>query len=304
MFKTVLTTRDVIVRALLLLPLLERMADDKRGRGLKLYGVPRGGVTAMYAICAAANPTLQRAISMVDKPEDADVFIDDIIDSGETMRRFCDDYPGRPFFALVDKLGQDKDIGWVVFPWEVSAEKGIEDNIVRLLQYIGEDPTREGLQETPARVAAAWSVWCSGYGIDPADELKTFGDGAGEYNEMVLVKDIPFYSHCEHHLAPFFGTASIAYIPQGRIVGLSKLSRVVAVFARRLQVQERMTAQIANALQENLAPKGVGVIVKARHLCMESRGISQQGHFTITSAMRGAMYDDPKARSEFLNLAR
>ena len=121
---------------------------------------------------------------------------------------------------------------------------------------------------------------------------------------MVIVKDIPIYSHCEHHLAPIFGTVTIAYIPNGQIVGLSKLSRLADVFARRLQVQERLTNQIADALQENLDPKGVGVILRARHLCMESRGVCQQGHVTITSALRGALRDSPEARAEFMALAK
>ena len=145
--------------------------------------------------------------------------------------------------------------------------------------------------------------WCSGYNVDIAKLLKTFEDGAENYDEMVLVKDIPIYSKCEHHLADIFGTATIAYIPNGRVVGLSKLSRVADAFARRLQVQERLTTQIADALDEHLRPKPVGVIVKARHMCMESRGICQQGHHTVTSALRGVFKTDPTARSEFLRLA-
>jgi GTP cyclohydrolase I len=121
---------------------------------------------------------------------------------------------------------------------------------------------------------------------------------------MVVVKDMPFYTHCEHHMAPFFGTATVAYIPAGKIVGLSKLSRVVNAYARRLQVQERLTNQIADAINDNLQPKGVGVVLKARHLCMESRGICQQGSSTVTSALRGVMRDVPEARAEFLDLAR
>lgn len=163
---------------------------------------------------------------------------------------------------------------------------------------------RGGLEETPDRVAKAWEFWTSGYGHDPSEVLKVFEDGADDYDEMVVVKDLPFYSHCEHHLAPFFGTATVAYIPNGRVVGLSKLSRVVNIFARRLQVQERLTTQIADALYENLDPLGVGVVIKARHLCMESRGICQQGHQTITSALRGAMRSDPAARAEFTALSR
>lgn len=172
-----------------------------------------------------------------------------------------------------------------------------------LVQIVGEDPDRGGLQETPKRVVKAWSTWAAGYNMNPADVLKEFEDGGENYDQMVLVKDIPFYSHCEHHLAPFFGTATVAYIPNGKVVGLSKLSRLVEIYARRLQVQERMTRQIADALQEHLNPLGVGVLVRGRHLCMESRGICQQGHHTVTSALRGAILNEPCARAEFMQLA-
>lgn len=161
---------------------------------------------------------------------------------------------------------------------------------------------RGGLKDTPDRLAKAWDFWTSGYTQDPSDVLKVFEDGAESYDEMVLVSDIPFYSHCEHHLAPFFGKVTIAYIPDGKIVGLSKLSRLADIYARRLQVQERLTEQIADAINLNLSPKGVGVIIKARHLCMESRGISQQGHHTTTSSLRGVIRTDPSARDEFLRL--
>lgn len=145
--------------------------------------------------------------------------------------------------------------------------------------------------------------WMDGYNHDPKDVLKVFDDGGEKYDEMVLVKDIPIYSHCEHHMAAIFGTASIAYIPDGKIVGLSKLSRLADIFARRLQVQERLTVQIADSLWENLKPKGVGVILKCRHMCMESRGLCQQGHHTVTSALRGVMSTgDPRA--EFLELVK
>jgi GTP cyclohydrolase IA len=179
-----------------------------------------------------------------------------------------------------------------------------EDAITKLLHHVvGEDIAREGLLETPKRVIKAWAHWTSGYGVDIPALLKVFEDGGENYDEMVLVKDIPIYSKCEHHLADIFGTATIAYIPNGKIVGLSKLSRVADAFARRLQVQERLTNQIADALHYNLNPKGVGVIIKARHMCMESRGICQQGHHTITSALRGVLKDDPLARAEFIQLA-
>lgn len=187
----------------------------------------------------------------------------------------------------------------------MSNRRHIEDSIRALLEEL--EPTdheRGGLEETPSRVARAWLHWCGGYDMDPAKLLKTFEDGADGCDEMVVVRGIPFYSHCEHHLAPFFGTATVAYIPNGRIVGLSKLSRLVDMYARRLQVQERLTNQVADALVDNLQPTGVGVLVQARHLCMESRGVQQQGHHTITSALRGAMRDQHETRAEFLELAR
>ena len=161
-----------------------------------------------------------------------------------------------------------------------------------------------GLLETPHRVSKAWKHWTSGYNQDPVELLKVFEDGAEQYNELIVVRGIPVYSHCEHHLAPFFGKATIGYLPNGKIVGLSKLTRLVDCFAKRLQVQERMTIQIANALMEVLEPKAVGVVIKCRHLCMESRGIRTPGEETITSAMLGELQPNLGLRTEFLALAR
>lgn len=170
----------------------------------------------------------------------------------------------------------------------------------RLLGYLDPDHPREGLSDTPARVVKAWRHWCGGHDIDVAAMLKTFADGAESYDEMVSVMHVPFYSHCEHHLAPFFGTACISYIPDGKVVGLSKLSRLLDAFARRLQVQERLTVQVADAIMEHLAPKGAAVHIRARHMCMESRGIRQQGHHTVTTALRGVFRSQPEVRAEFL----
>lgn len=181
-----------------------------------------------------------------------------------------------------------------------------EELIVRLLQLI--EPVnaiemREGLRETPKRVAKAFDTWFGGYKENAKDILKVFEDGSENYDEMVSVIDVPFYSKCEHHMADIFGVVTIAYIPFGnRIVGLSKLSRLIDMFARRLQVQERMTTDIADALFNELKPLGCGVKVQARHMCMESRGICQQGHYTQTLALRGCMKEDPERRKEFLAL--
>ena len=174
----------------------------------------------------------------------------------------------------------------------------------RFLISLGEDPDRSGLRETPARLTRAWKHWTSGYTQDPAGLLKTFEDGAEQYNELIVVRNIPIYSHCEHHLAPFFGKATVGYMPNGKIVGLSKLTRLVDCFAKRLQVQERLTIQVANALMEILEPKAVGVVIRCRHLCMESRGIRTPGEETVTSAMLGELQPNLAMRTEFLALAR
>lgn len=270
---------------------------------ITVYGVPRGGYPVSLLVANSCG-----RVEVVDKPSRAELIVDDIIDSGQTRDRFKESYPKAVFLALADFLPElKKQDEWLVFPWELSEggeDESADDIPLRLLQFIGEDPKRGGLLETPKRFLKAWQDWASGYGKDPAKELKVFEDGAESCDQMVVVKDLPFYSHCEHHLAPFFGTATIAYIPHKRIVGLSKLSRVLDIYAKRLQVQERLTNQVADALESNLAPKGVGVLIKARHLCMESRGICKQGHETITSALRGDMLEDNKVRMEFLDIAK
>lgn len=182
-------------------------------------------------------------------------------------------------------------------------ERDMERMVVSLLEYIGEDPTREGLKDTPRRVLRAWKEWAQGYSVDPAEVLKTFEDGAEHCgDEFVIVRSIPIVSKCEHHLADVTGIAHVGYIPNGRIVGLSKLARLADLFARRLQVQERLTNQIANALVEHLEPKGVGVVIHASHACMSTRGVKVHGSITTTSAMRGVCLTKPEARAEFLSL--
>ena len=179
-----------------------------------------------------------------------------------------------------------------------------EDTIEALLRMIGENPYREGLLATPSRVIKAWQFYTSGYDVDTAALLKTFTDGAQNVDEMVLVKDCPVYSHCEHHLAPMFGVAHVAYIPNGKVVGLSKIARLVDAFARRLQVQERMTQQIAHARDDALSPLGVAVLINCRHMCMEARGIRAMGATTTTSCLLGAFKNEDSARAEFMGLVR
>lgn len=177
------------------------------------------------------------------------------------------------------------------------------DVIRALLILIGDDPDREGLKETPRRVAMAWKEWTSGYRIDPKTILKSFRDGAEDCgDEFVIVHNIPVVSKCEHHLCDIIGYAHVGYIPNGRIVGLSKLARVTDLYSRRLQVQERLTNQIANAIDEELTPKGVGVVIHAMHACMSTRGVRIMGSVTTTSALRGVIREKSEARAEFMAL--
>lgn len=186
----------------------------------------------------------------------------------------------------------------------VTGRASIVRATTKLIHGIGETFNRAGLRETPDRVAKAWEHWTQGYWQDPIAVLKTFKDGADGVDEMVFLGKIPFYSHCEHHLAPFFGVAHVGYIPNGAIVGLSKLPRLVEMYAQRLQVQERLCNQVADAMWEGLKPRGVGVVLQARHMCMESRGISKPGVVTVTSAVRGNFKDRPEVRAEFMSFVQ
>jgi GTP cyclohydrolase IA len=179
-------------------------------------------------------------------------------------------------------------------------QKEAEAAIRVLLQWAGEDPAREGLLDTPARVAKAYKDWFSGYAMDPADYLRrTFKEVEG-YDELIVLRDIEFESHCEHHMAPIIGKAHVGYLPTGRVVGISKLARVVETYARRFQVQEKLTAQIAHSIEDVLQPRGVAVVIEAKHECMTTRGIHKRGVSMVTSAMLGAFREDGRTRAEFL----
>lgn len=267
---------------------------------IRLYGVPRGGIPAAFALAAAHGHAIVQ-----DDIATCDYIVDDIWDSGATAARYKARWPHKPFLVLFDKRHSTWAGQWLVMPWEVTEtgnDKSADEIVVRLLEYIGDDPTREGLAETPKRVLAAWREWATGYNQDPAAVLKTFTDGAAGVNELVVVHNIPVVSKCEHHLADVMGIAHVGYIPNGKIVGLSKLARLVDMFARRLQVQERLTNQIADALIDNLDPLGVGVLITASHACMSTRGVKIHNSVTTTSAMRGALLNKPEARAEFLAL--
>ena len=175
-----------------------------------------------------------------------------------------------------------------------------EDAIKLLLRWAGDNPEREGLLDTPKRVAKAYKEWFGGYTMKPEDYLKRTFEEVEGYDEMVILRDIEFESHCEHHMAPIIGVAHVGYIPNGRVVGISKLARVVEAYAKRLQVQEKMTAQIANCIQTVLKPKGVGVVIVAKHECMTTRGVHKTGVSMVTSKLLGSFRDDARTRAEFL----
>lgn len=178
----------------------------------------------------------------------------------------------------------------------------VQEAIRTLIRWTGEDPAREGLVDTPSRVARAWKEYCEGYGEDPAEHLSRVFEEVGGYDDIVLLKDIPFQSHCEHHMAPIIGMAHIAYLPRDRVVGISKLARVLHGFARRLQIQERLTAEIADCLWDNLQPLGVAVVIEASHACMSGRGVRTPGVAMKTSRMMGVFRDDERSRREILSL--
>ncbi len=185
---------------------------------------------------------------------------------------------------------------------QVEVPREVGEAVRTLIRWAGDDPDREGLADTPNRVARAWKEYASGYRQDPAVHLSRVFEEVGGYDEIVLLKDIPFQSHCEHHLAPIIGKAAIAYLPGDRVVGISKLARVLHGFAKRLQVQERLTAQVADCIWEQLRPQGVAVVIEASHACMTARGVGTPGVMMTTSRMMGTFREDERSRREVLAL--
>ena len=249
----------------------------------KYYGVPRGG----QYIAALLNP--------VETPEEADVICDDLIDSGATMERWKQKFPEKPFKAVFDK--RLNGIEWIRFPWEQSGDIDVQENIKRVLQYF-DDPAREGLVQTPKRYISFLKEF-----LAPQEFSFTAFDSEG-MDEMIVQMNIPFYSLCEHHMVPFFGVAHVAYVPNGKIVGLSKLARTVDLYSHNLQNQERITQQIAQRIEKELLPLGVAVVLTAKHLCMEMRGVKKHDTWTTTSKMTGVFKADLNCRQEFLGLIK
>jgi len=190
----------------------------------------------------------------------------------------------------------------VAEPAKIAVPPEVEDAVRTLIRWAGDDPDREGLVDTPKRVARAWKEYCQGYAVDPAAYLSRTFDEVGGYDEIVLLKDIPFQSHCEHHMAPIIGKAHVAYLPRNRVVGISKLARVLHGYARRLQVQERLTAEVADCIWDHLQPLGVAVVIEASHACMTARGVRTPGVAMTTSRMMGVFRQDQRSRREVLAL--
>jgi len=257
-----------------------------------VYGVPKGGMIAAGFLNKAAR---------THDPQQANIILDDLVDSGATRKIYEDKYPHASFVSLIDK----KDSDWYVFPWERDhplAEGGIEENIVRQIQYIGEDPKREGLRETPNRIIRSWAELFEGYHQNPKDVFKIFDDE--KIGGMVYMKEIEFFSTCEHHWLPFSGVAHIAYIPNGPVIGASKLARLLDIYARRLSIQERIGEQVTDSLMEHLKPRGAACIIEAQHLCMACRGVKKQRSIMGYSSMKGAFLDDARVRAEFIALIK
>lgn len=284
-----------------------------------VYGIPTGGCFVAREMARILHlPVLDNPSS---KPDHRILIVDDIVDSGATMTRFINKYPNAVYFSLfISKTFNDRwhkssiDLphhvimgwaeiaeGWITFPWENAEVSGPEDSVIRLLESIGEDPKRDGLRETPARVVRSLREMTVGYQQSAKEILSKVFDES--HDEVVILKDIPFTSLCEHHLLPFTGTVDIGYIP-GKLVGLSKLARLVDCFSQRLQLQERLTRQIAEAIDQHLEAKGTAVVVKARHGCMSCRGVRKPGSEMVTSAMLKVFRDNPTARAEFLHLCK
>lgn len=266
------------------------------------FPIPNGGIHAALVIQSAAKG-LRRPFELIitEDPKLAWCYIDDIVDSGATRNSTIVQYGEKPFFALVDK--QKNGIrDWVSFPWErMAKEEGPRDNIRRILQYIGEDQSREGLIKTPDRVVRSFEKLYGGYKQRVEDVMTAvFEDGACD--EMVIARDIEVYSTCEHHMLPFFGRAHIGYVPNGKVLGVSKLARLLEVFSRRLQIQERLGKQVTSALMEHLQPKGAACVIEAQHLCMLARGVEKQNSVMVTSSLEGVFRNQPATRAEFFSV--
>lgn len=289
---------------------IAKLEDAVRGIDFDtVYGIPRGG---QYPAAMLAQDMGKKLIFDPSEIDGKTLVVDDLCDSGATVAKFHEEHPDSKFAVVYLKEGRSDfdwlihgavfgkcaDDNWVVFPDE--HDGGIEENAKRVLQYIGEDVNREGLLETPKRMRRAWDEIFAGYKTDPHDLVKTFVQGTCK--EMVILKRCEFYSTCEHHFFPFFGHCSIGYIPNKKVIGVSKLARLLDCYSKRMQIQERMTTQIADFLEQELEARGVYVVCEGQHFCMTSRGVKKQDASMVTSAIRGEFMENAAMRAEFLSL--
>lgn len=278
----------------------ERLKDIDSASN-RVYGIPKGGMILTAFLSNA---------QVIQEPLDADLIIDDIVDSSKTKEHYNFYYPYTRFWACFNK--QTENISdWVVFPWEEQHPSGmdsIEDNIVRQLQYIGDDPNRSGLQDTPRRIVKMWDEVFRGYNLDQKPKVSVFKNGTdGITYDQMIIDTGDFYSHCEHHMVPFFGQYWFGYIPDknGNIIGLSKVARLVDYHAARLQVQERLVNDVVEDIWQALnkdatRPVGMGLIMEGEHLCKTMRGAKKRGKM-ITTALKGAFLEDSTIKQEFFN---
>lgn len=267
-----------------------------------LYGVPRGGIPLALELSHLLD------LPLLTKPEDDCLVVDDVVDSGATREKYAEfDFVcihTKPHASMPPTFFLYETTEWIEYWWEVNEEGSIEQNIIRCLEYIGEDPNREGLLETPSRVIRSYDELFAGYKQDPQDVFKVFD--AERYDQLILLRDCELYSMCEHHMLPFIGKAHIAYIPNGKVIGISKLARLMEIYARRLQIQERLGEQITSSLMSMLDAKGAACIIEAEHLCMRMRGIGKQNSVMVTNSLKGVFLEDSTrglaARNELMRL--
>lgn len=271
-----------------------------------IFPIPRGGVPIGLELSRILNIPLIKHIHHSAMKEKV-LVVDDVVHSGKTRKK----YWYTPFAALhvkadtpSDKFPSfyvSKETEWIKYWWE-GGEQPAEDAVIRMIQAIGENINRDGLKETPKRIVKSWEELFCGYKANPEDVFKQFNSDG--YNQIVLLKDIEFFSCCEHHMLPFFGKAHIAYIPKEKVIGISKLARLMEIYSRRMQIQERIGEQITSDIMKHLDAQGAACVIEAQHLCMKMRGVNKQHSVMITSSVKGAFMDNAVARQELMELIR
>lgn len=304
MFEYTLKQFDSTVNTLL--DQIQKYYDLGNPHFVAVYGIPQGGIPLAIVLANILKIPLVTEFTFGQNI----LVVDDLIDSGTTIKKYNREAIAvlghKPLSPLTSGIplftGGLLTQEWIHFWYEPPITVDPERLITRMLEYIGENPNRDGLLETPARVIKSFKRIYGGYKQDPVKVMKTFDEK--EHDEMVILKDITLHSTCEHHMLPFSGVAHIAYIPNGRVLGVSKLVRVLEIFSRRLQIQERICDQVTAALMEHLKPLGAACVISARHSCMTARGVEQQSSLMVTSSLKGVFLDKPEVRAEFISMIK